>query len=381
MTIYCDSKSALNQFLRPNYGSIKDYLVADYDLLNEGRSLYKQLKDFTDISLTWVKGHHSGKKMIQHKLNEDAHHLAYNFIAKDQGYYNPSTTSIDPPSAEISILFNGSTLTSKISSFLRDQLTSGPLQSMICKAENWTSNEFLKVDWESYKKALQQSSRSHRMNLVKLSHNLGNTNSQNKKYYGKSDICPCCNLVSETSNHVFACNSESASSFRAEQLDVLIGDLKAAGTPDDLSEAILHGIKSWCQIQQGLQLTQRSPTYGSLNPISVAVTQAYSEQTRLLGWDNFLRGRISKLWSIAYSKCKPSPMQSLSQWTAKLISYTLKFSYSLWAFRNGIVHGHSLEEQEAKEREALCQEVRRAYEEYQRDKFIVPSNFCYLFLS
>jgi hypothetical protein len=62
VTIYCDCKSALNQFLRPNYGSIKDFLVANYDLLNEGHSLYKQLKDLTDISLTWVKGHHSGEK-------------------------------------------------------------------------------------------------------------------------------------------------------------------------------------------------------------------------------------------------------------------------------------------------------------------------------
>ncbi len=90
MTIYCDCKSALNQLHRPNYGSIKDYLVPDYDLMNEGHSLYKQLKGLTNANLSWVKGHHNGGKLVQHPFNDRAHSLAYNFITQDQGYYNPS---------------------------------------------------------------------------------------------------------------------------------------------------------------------------------------------------------------------------------------------------------------------------------------------------
>lgn len=55
-----------------------------------------------------------GRKNIPHKLNDEAYSLAYNFLARDQGCYNPSTTVINPPSSEILILFDNSTLTSKI---------------------------------------------------------------------------------------------------------------------------------------------------------------------------------------------------------------------------------------------------------------------------
>jgi hypothetical protein len=100
-----------------------------------------------DVTLSWVKGHHNGEKLIQHSLNDEAHSVAYNFITQDQGNYNPSSTVIDPPTAEISILFDHSTLISKVSSFLREQLTATPLQATkatICKAENWTSEVFSK---------------------------------------------------------------------------------------------------------------------------------------------------------------------------------------------------------------------------------------------
>ncbi len=56
--IYCDCKTALNKLQRDTYGDIKDYLVPDYDLLNEGgyssnnsmrsyRSPYHESKDIT----------------------------------------------------------------------------------------------------------------------------------------------------------------------------------------------------------------------------------------------------------------------------------------------------------------------------------------------
>lgn len=94
----------------------------------------------------------NGEKTVQHRLNDEAHSLAYDILVKDQGYYNPSTRVIDPLSSGISILFDNSTLTSKMSTFLREQLTTAPLQATICKS------------------------------LIKLLHKLCNTNHQNKKY-------------------------------------------------------------------------------------------------------------------------------------------------------------------------------------------------------
>jgi hypothetical protein len=106
----------------------------------------------------------------------------------------------------------------------------------------------------------------------------------------------------------------------------------------------------------------------------VSITQAYWEQTRLLGWDNFLRGRISKLRGIALIKHSTSRLKAL-------ISFVLDFSLSLWKFRNGVLHGHSVEEMESKERERLFQEIRAAYDAYHLDHFIIPDSSRHIFTS
>lgn len=143
------------------------------------------------VLVSWVKGHLNGEKTIQHKLNDEAHSLACEFFTRDQGYYNPSTSVLDPPSSEILILLDNSTLTSKMSTFLREQLTTAQIQATICKSENWEEITFNKVDWDSYGRALNHASQCYRISLIKLSHKLCNTNYQNKEYYGKSDTCPC----------------------------------------------------------------------------------------------------------------------------------------------------------------------------------------------
>ncbi len=79
------------------YGSIKDCLVANFDLLHEGRTLLSRLRSTTTVTLSWVKGHYSGdKKSIPHILNEAAHDLANEFLHKDQGYFKPIREVIDP---------------------------------------------------------------------------------------------------------------------------------------------------------------------------------------------------------------------------------------------------------------------------------------------
>jgi hypothetical protein len=108
-------------------------------------------------------------------------------------------------------------------------------------------------------------------------------------------------------------------------------------------EAILHGISTWCQIQQGLQLSQRVPKYGSLNPISVAITLAYSEQTRLLGWDKFLNYGLSvmefsmaiQLWNKRPKREKHSVMK-LEQLTkhSNSINSLYQAISTTWFLRN-----------------------------------------------
>jgi hypothetical protein len=71
-------------------------------------------------------------------------------IHQDQQYYNPSRTVLDPPSYEVSILFEGSTLTSKPSPILRLQLHTAPLINTICKAKKCFLEVSQKIDWPAF---------------------------------------------------------------------------------------------------------------------------------------------------------------------------------------------------------------------------------------
>jgi hypothetical protein len=154
---------------------------------------------------------------------------------------------------------------------------------------------------------------------------------------------------------MLSCSSKATTDFRNEELSRLEESLKNIGTPPQITEAIIYGISHWCLVQQGIETSQRAPSIRSIIRDLVLITQAYSEQTRMLGWHNFLRGRISKLWGKAVAQFKHSPPSSLS-WCTKLVSITLTFTHALWTFRNGVLHGHLDAENNIKVRGRLQEE-------------------------
>ncbi len=123
---------------------------------------------------------------------------------------------------------------------------------------------------------------------------------------------------------------------------------------------------------------------GSLNPVDITITQAYTDQTRPIGWDNMLRGRLSLLWGKAFDMYTASTKQSMSAsgvWLIKKLVLFWEYSHSLWEHHNGIVHGNTVEETKATELKATQQVITAAYEEYKNDPFIVRSHLRYLFTS
>ncbi len=83
-----------------------------------------------------------------------------------------------------------------------------------------------------------------------------------------------------------SCPSDISATHQQDQLQLLQAKLLKARIPDCITSAIIHGITHWSVRQSDTSKRQRSPTAGILNPLSTAITQAYSDQTNLIGWDN-----------------------------------------------------------------------------------------------
>jgi hypothetical protein len=167
--------------------------------------------------------------------------------------------------------------------------------------------------------------------------------------------------------HVLTCQASSAKTFRSNQQQILWKQLELINTPDEVQQAIQSGI---------LHLEQGNPTHSTFsNPVSAA----YQAQ-QLLGWEPFLRGRISSSWRIAFSgeDTEVNSKQCL-KWAGQLVGHLLNYSQQLWVFRCGVIHGHTIEENRQRHKEELQSNVRAAYDEYSHDPFCVSHDWRNLF--
>jgi len=244
---------------------------------------------------------------------------------------------------------------------------SDSLQKTVCKQENWTASQFATVNWPAHERAFQHTWSCKRITYSKISIKLLNTNAQNSRFYGKPDLCPGCRISPETIQHMLTCSSTEVIAFQSRQQDILWKNLALLNTPSLVLEVIKLGI-----LNQGNSSPEQLPS--SSDPL---VVEAYHHQTSL-GWEAFLRGRISNTWQAAFLGKKEVSVQSL-KWAGQVIILLLHYLQQLWTFRCGVVHGQTSEEFRQKQRACLLPQVQAAYEEYKKDPFHVPSHWRRLF--
>jgi hypothetical protein len=174
--------------------------------------------------------------------------------------------------------YDGTALTSNIVAYFKFHYHAEMLQQTICKSEKWKLKTFNRIDWDAYKKAFSTFSRCQCISICKLSHKLLNTNTQNYKYYGTSALCPCCQEDLESIDHMLSCTLVATKEYRASQLSELKNKMINIGTPEDLTMSMLHGIEHWEISNCDPSFCQKAPTYGSVQPTDILISQAYTEQ-------------------------------------------------------------------------------------------------------
>jgi hypothetical protein len=382
VTLYCDNEGALNQVFNKSrpFKNPYDFLSADIDLITCARDLLLQLPIEVHVKHEWVKGHYTGKKrQLKHELN----HLADTTAREYNSSRRPpsSTPPVPCPTSEVELIHNNSIITSRLLQLVKSAIHDAPLRTHITSHAGWDDTTFDRVDWTSHEKAFNSHSRLHQISLTKLSNSLYHTNYQDNKCYQTSVLCPCCNQQVETLSHVFTCQSTTTTAHRTIAQTTLTKALETLQTPKKIIDTFLHGLSHWEQQQIDPDHTCILPFTGSVIPSDCHIVQAYQEQTKI-GWEHFLRGRISLKWSSAYRASKGSYKQrqiDALPWAKGTILALWDYSTSPWKFRNGVVHGTSKEERAEKELISLQSQVEQQYRLYGTDKFLISPQFTSLF--
>lgn len=165
-----------------------------------------------------------------------------------------------------------------------------------------------------------------------------------------NSLCPSCLSAEETHDHILQCPQTQRRGI-ADSFITTIAQIGEANKIDTrITQAIQFHVKKWIY----------STT--SLHTSSDRRLEAAIQEQNTIGWNNFLRGFISKKFeTVARQSSKPLSRYESFKWTAQLIRAIWDQELDQWRLRNATVHGDTIEIQSQKTREKLITEANALY--------------------
>jgi hypothetical protein len=150
------------------------------------------------------------------------------------------------------------------------------------------------------------------------------------------------------------------------------------GTPLQLVDVLMHGFQEWLDPAVHSGRRSHSPTFGSLRPSDILLTQANAIQFYSIGWYQLCLRRICRKWRALLPPTQPhNPLN----WGSNLIYALRQFTKSIWDHGNTIVHGADAAESATRTLASLRDQVRQHYQFFEASKSYVLAHHRYIFSS
>lgn len=278
----CNSKGAIATLNRIAGGLPLKKPVNDMDLTVECHEIIKKLP--IKVKFKWLPGHKRADDLLS-KIQRTVQPAA-----KQRNSENSTPTSILPPSYKIAISYKGQLIPTNLRKIVQKVAHTTDLQETVMKNTGWTLSQFKEINWLAHERAFLSLGHFHQISICKLVHNLICTNNTQKRYYGKPDLCPRCEVGSESMSQLLCCPSKYSSNHRRIAQEELVSQLNNIGTPERITSTILYGLSSFVNQTNG-KLHGKPTTFGSIVPQDMLATQCITSQTAL-GWDQFFMATI-----------------------------------------------------------------------------------------
>ena len=166
--------------------------------------------------------------------------------------YMQSDNALDTPELAINangkayVLHRNRIITRDYAHYIRQAVHAPQHQKYIREKEKWTDEVYKSINWRAAGTAFTKRSLNSRIRLTKYIHNwlpLGET--MKRIDINASTMCPSCNEVVETTDHLMCCRSETRTIKRQEQMEELREKLDELGTAKELKETMCAGIQGW----------------------------------------------------------------------------------------------------------------------------------------
>ena len=162
--------------------------------------------------------------------------------------------------------------------------------------------------------------------------------------------CPMCKEPEEQL-HYAKCQHTIMRQMRQQELQTLQKKLRNLQTYGDI-------IALWAQhINQ-----QQSTTTFKINNSMDQLVDIASQQQSQIGWNNLLKGFITKEWRVVQEAHMRQNLQSIdTQWASKAIDLLQSYTLTMWTFRNQYLHGVDTKENKQIQKDRLKAKVEALY--------------------
>jgi len=378
ITHICDNEECVDRSNAPQRRHLTTYDIHDMDIHMAIAALQTDIPARDSL---WVKGHQDNNGDTSGLsddaiLNCEADRLADSFMQEHPPFLPP------PPTVT---LYQGKIpITWSTSRFLQELHGADKLRSKIMeKHTNWTATTFDAIAWGSYQSALKKLPDYQRTRIIKYTHRWSATGErQNKINNAEQDRCPNCprpfglpSPHTETENHIIRCSHPELTATRNKQFSTLDNTLTLLDTPPDVHTAITFGLKSWFNNDRsyGPEPVIRWPPPDFPYQAAHAPIQAAFIEQCTIGWDEFLRGRISTKWGhIMQDFYKSTDLgtnktRNRLAWEVTVIKTTWNIFLSCWQKRNDIKYGANSSEHRQIQSLDVDQQIRHAYQHERND--------------
>jgi hypothetical protein len=217
------------------------------------------------------------------------------------------------------------------------------------------------IDWLALTRALNRN-RAKEVSLVKPLAEITPTALITKRYSPlQSSKCPRCKTDDESIDHVIRCSAAACQTWRS----ALLTHLRLICTTTlhsrlALVDVLLAGLSSWFQ-HELLDHMNYPPSLHKL-----------IQDQNSIGWNQLFRGRMVKEWarlqqqSLSDNGCQ-KPTLSGRSWVATVVTTLWTRFFELWAERNTLVHGASINDVTAVQKSKLLAELQDLHS--RRDSF------------
>ena len=238
--LYYDGKSCVDALNSNQYFTAASLERAESDII---QATQKIMKDFTDLTIEWIKGHQDedDEMNIEDRPLPVRLNIQCDLAAKECLKNSIKPMKRAPPfkGAKPTLYLSMNMVTSEISEQIHYAVEAPAMMKHIQNHLRRTDETVREINWRIIGRAKKRLKLHQSIRIMKMMYWWLNIGTQKQKM-GQIEVCICCGKETETQHHLYTCTNETMKWTLRDSIATAKTKLVKQGIPSDIYNEFLH---------------------------------------------------------------------------------------------------------------------------------------------